>query len=193
MTNFATFRNHKPLGKLLYTLAAPRAKLFTGKVTPYLNPKDKILDIGAGICDIDKLLMDADFQITPLDIKNLSLNDISPILYDGKRMPFQDKSFDVALLLTVLHHTADPEHVLREARRVAQKIIIIEDIFSTPHHRRLTLFMDSLLNFEFVGHPHSNKTDAEWRALFKDEDMHLSATDGFHSFVVMKHQLYCVE
>jgi ubiquinone/menaquinone biosynthesis C-methylase UbiE len=39
--------------------------------------------------------------------------DTKPVLYDGKKMPFKDNVFDAALLITVLHHTPDPESIVR--------------------------------------------------------------------------------
>jgi hypothetical protein len=44
----------------------------------------------------------------------------------------------------------------------------MEDIYTTQFHKYLTFFMDSVTNFEFFGHPHTNKTDKEWRIEFKN-------------------------
>jgi len=70
-------------------------------------------------------------------------------LYDGKKIPYDDDSFDVALLITVLHHTPHPEKILQEAQRVAKKIVLVEDVYSTVFHKYVTYFFDSLVNFEF--------------------------------------------
>ncbi len=139
------------------------------KIEPYLKKTDRILDIGTGGAHVAKALKDAGYAITPLDIKNKSyFEDVQPILYDGKIMPFQDDSFDVSLLLTVLHHTKDPVAILTEAKRVSKRIIVMEDIHSGLIQKYLTFAMDSALNREFFGHPHSNKTEAEWEAVFYD-------------------------
>ncbi|MCH2440074.1 MAG: class I SAM-dependent methyltransferase [Candidatus Poseidoniia archaeon] len=42
---------------------------------------------------------------------------LDPVIFDGKQIPFEDDAFDLAIVLTVLHHTSNPEEVLREAMR----------------------------------------------------------------------------
>ncbi len=76
-----------------------------------------------------------------------------PVIYDGPKLPWPDNHFDAVLLLTVLHHVADPESVLREACRVGGRIIIIEDVYATRAQKRLTFLLDSLFNLDFRGHP----------------------------------------
>ncbi len=153
------------------------------------------MDIGAGTCNLAELLLEEQqCQITVMDVKNHSrVPGIEPILYDGRTIPFADDSFDVALLITVLHHTPDPAHLIREARRVARRIIIVEDIYTSTPHKYATFFMDSLFNYEFIGHPHSNKDDAGWRALFDELRLRLVDTFSNPSFLVFKHGYYFLE
>lgn len=70
------------------------------------------------------------------------------------------------MLLTVLHHAEEPEKLVSEAKRVAKKVVIVEDIYDNVFQKYLTFFADSLVNLEFFQHPHNNKTDIEWRNLF---------------------------
>ena len=70
------------------------------------------------------------------------------------------------LLGLSLHHTLDPERVLGETARVARRIIVMEDIVKNRAHQFATWGMDSLLNLEFSGQPHHNKSDEGWRNLF---------------------------
>ncbi len=144
------------------------------RIKPYLNQDDKILDLGAGKCALSWFLQQNNYQVTAVDVQNLSLcPEIEPIIYDGKKLPFVDDSFDVGLLLTVLHHTPKPKAVLEEIKRVCKEIIIIEDVYYNPVQKYLTYFTDSLFNFEFIGHPHSNKTDKEWQKVFKELNLNL--------------------
>lgn len=154
----------------------------------------KILDIGAGTCHVTKLLRQQKYHVVPLDIRNLSLiKDTQPVIYNGKEFPFSQNSFDTALMICMLHHTPDPEWIIREAIRVASRIIIIEDVIKNRFHRYLTYAWDSFLNFEFFGHPHQNKTDHNWIALFEDLGLKLVAKSEKQSALFMWHVTYILE
>lgn len=181
--------------KLTYPIYRFRAKTFmVDKILPFLDKKDKIIDIGSGSCSICEILSENGFDITPLDIKNSSVvESIKPIIYGGKKIPFPDKSFDVSLIITVLHHTQNPEKLLKEAKRVSKKIIIIEDIYSNIFQKYFTYFLDSLVNFEFRGHPHSNKTDKGWKAAFKKLKLKITDTRIDYCFPAFKIVMYVLE
>ena len=141
---------------------------------PYLNEDDHILDIGSGNGLVAHTLREAGYEVTPLDVADLSYEEnVKPVVYDGRKMPFEDATFDVALLLTVLHHIDEPDAVLREACRVAQRVIIIEDIYENKWQKKLTFAMDSLVNWGYAECPHTNKDDAEWRNTFREMKMNL--------------------
>ncbi|MEL6338699.1 MAG: class I SAM-dependent methyltransferase [Myxococcota bacterium] len=138
------------------------------RIASYLNSDDRILDVGTGYGLVsDGLVAEHGFTVERCDVVDEQLADgPRPTLFDGRRLPYESDSYDVAMLLTVLHHVHDPEALLSEARRVARRLLIIEDVYSGPLQRRLTYAADSLFNFEFGNHPHSNRTDPEWRACF---------------------------
>jgi len=143
-------------------------------IGPCLKKKDKIIDIGSGPCIMAKRLLENGHSLTPVDVKDLSFyKDIEPIIYNGKKLPFKNDSFDVALLIAVLHHTPDPIKIIKEAKRVAKRIIIVEDVYENTFQKLLTFGVDSLINLEFFGHPHSNKNDEEWLKVFKDLNLKL--------------------
>jgi len=48
------------------------------------------------------------------------------LVADGHRLPFRDNSFDVVLLGGVLHHDDRPEGMLKEALRVASRMVVLE-------------------------------------------------------------------
>ncbi len=116
-----------------------------------------------------EVLNENKYNVIPVDIKNLSfIEEIKPIIYDGKSMPFRDKTFDMSIILTVLHHTNQQNQVLKEAMRVTRKkILIIEDIYNNKIDKFITQVLDSIINLEIRGHPHSNRTDSEWKEYFK--------------------------
>ncbi|MEO0786429.1 MAG: class I SAM-dependent methyltransferase [Pseudomonadota bacterium] len=142
--------------------------------SPFIAPADRLIEIGSGPGSVLAVLEERGLSATPLDIADSSFNDcFRPTLYDGKRMPFEDRAFDAALLLTMLHHTPDPDAILREAARIARRLIIVEDVYSGPLQRYLTYCADSLINLEVFGHPHTNRDDAGWRATFDTHGLKL--------------------
>ncbi len=151
-----------------------RDRFLANLIFPYLENRDKVLDIGCGLGRITKMIKDKGCKTTPLDIRDLSIvEDISPLIYNGKKIPFADKSFDVSLIVTVLHHTPNPEAILKEAKRVSKKIVVIEDIYENKLQKYFTFLNDSVLNLEFSGHPHSNMNDLEWKKTFKKLNLKL--------------------
>lgn len=152
--------------RLLLT-TAQRLRYIAGLLEGWIAPGSSVLDIGTGEGFVARWLKDAGHQVIPLDVRDRArARGIRPLLYDGEHIPFGARRFDYALLSTVLHHTPAPEALLREAARVARRVIIIEDIYTTPLGRMWTSFACSLANMQFAGHPHSTKNDAGWRETF---------------------------
>lgn len=163
-----------------------RSQEITERILPYLKEAKSILDVGSGSCHIANSLLNKGYSVVALDISNESyIEDLSPILYSGSHIPFENKSFDTAIIITVLHHTKNPEQIVQEASRVATEIVIIEDVIRNKFHKYITWFLDSLLNLEFLGHPHSNKTDSEWRDVFNNLDLEILNTQHKWSFIFM--------
>ena len=186
-------RSIPPLRRTAYHLCTWRSKTLLDTVCDLVPSDDHILDIGSGMCVITEALQQQGRRVTPLDVADLSFTPaIRPILYDGMSMPFDDDSFDTALLITVLHHTPHPEAVIQEAARVARKILIVEDIYSTTAGKYFTFAADSLLNLEFTGHPRTNKRDDEWRALFESLGLHLTDARYNRALGLFTHGTYFV-
>ena len=91
-----------------------------------------------------------DILIDGIDV-HLGADAASPVkAFDGKSVPFGNGSFDIVMLVDVLHHTEDPMNLLREAVRVARLAIVIKD------HLLQGVFAYSILRFmDWVGNaPH---------------------------------------
>lgn len=145
-----------------------RAGLKVNRLKGWLSLDEQVLDIGTGNGGVAYKLYKRGVDVTTIDIKNRSsITLIQPVIYDGDHIPFSDDAFQTVMLLTVLHHAHEPETILREGKRVGSRLIVMEDIYSNKLQQKLTYWMDSLVNLEFRGHPHTNKTDQEWRALFQ--------------------------
>ena len=146
-----------------------RAEEFVKIFENHLDPQSLILDIGGGWGYYSEPLEKRGHAYVVLDVIRPALQHAPVILYGGEgRMPFPDKSFDVSLLITVLHHTPDPEYILREAIRVTRnKIIVIEDLYRHELGRFWTKLRDQLYNFEFIGHPANFHAAEEWKKVFQ--------------------------
>ncbi len=95
----------------------------------------KVLEVGAGDGSILKLLSDNKFAeelhaveisesgITQINEKNIELLKSSQ-LFDGYKLPFEDKSFDLVILSHVLEHVEHERILLREIHRVAKNLVI---------------------------------------------------------------------
>ena len=175
-------------------MAFYKAEKIVKQIEPYLNKHYKILDIGSGLCTVCEILRIKGYQTTPLDVQDLSFVDgIKPILYDGDKIPFNENEFDISLISTVLHHISHPKKILREAKRVSKKIIVVEDIYYNVLHRYLTYFFDSLSNWEFIGHPHKNKNDKGWKQTFKNLGLKLIEAKYERIFLIFELASYHLE
>ncbi len=130
----------------------------------------KLLDIGAGTGHVAALLQKPERTVVACDIMDLLMLPLPYVLCDGRQLPFLNDSFDAALLVTVLHHVPKPDHprFLNEVVRVLKpggKLVLMEDTYHRAVERETTKFFDSVMNGEFAGHPHANRTLAEWMAL----------------------------
>jgi ubiquinone/menaquinone biosynthesis C-methylase UbiE len=164
------------------------------RILPHLQKSQRILDVGSGFGMVSKLLMAQGFDVVGLDVKDHSLPDEQPpIIYDGKRMPFPNKAFDTCLVLTVLHHISSPEIILAEAKRVASQIIVIEDVYRNQLQKYLTFFFDSLFNWEFRNHPHTNKTHHQWLLTFKQLDLRVVYFSSHRFLFFFRQNTYVIE
>ena len=153
------------IGPLIFAAWRADARRKYRWIRDWVSPQDTIVEIGSGPGSVLSVLRDHGLTVEGLDISDSSFNEaLRPALYHGEYMPYPDDHFDTALLLTMLHHTKDPDLILREARRIARRLIIIEDVYDGVLQRRLTKITDSITNLEFFGHPHTNRTDEMWLA-----------------------------
>lgn len=133
----------------------------------WISPEDRWLDIGSGPGSFLSVSRENGHNVQGLDVRPVHYRDeLRAHIYDGVVMPYEDKSYEGAFLLTMLHHTPDPELILHEAARTARRLIIIEDVYDNRLGEIYTKLTDKVTNLEFRGHPHTNRTDAEWKDTF---------------------------
>jgi SAM-dependent methyltransferase len=143
------------------------------------------LDIGCGIgYALDVLEEDfgcvpygCDVVTPPVDIERFAL-------FDGRILPFHDKSFDVAFLIFVLHHADDPSELLREASRVARRaVIVVEDTPNTGLERRWgSMHVHSFKTRHSIPWHGRVRDDREWRQIFQFMGMSVQHSERLGRF-----------
>jgi len=153
------------------TLRNRRLNKFTEILTPYMPENAVILDLGCGNGDLAAHLQKnkKGLQFVGLEIKPREDAAIPIMAYDGTMIPYEDNHFDYVMLVTVLHHTDDYLPLLKEAKRVAKKGIIIADHQYKNKLEWLTLaFIDWPGNVPFgVYTPFNFKTRSDWQELYR--------------------------
>lgn len=186
-------RNLGPIKRAIYSGWYWDAQNKIDRIQPILNRSGKIADIGSGYGTVTDLLQNQGYDIVPVDVEDHSIReDLKPICYDGSVLPFSDDKFDQTLLLTVLHHTKKPEAILAEAARVSREIIVIEDVYRNKVQQYLTYFADSVFNFEFIGHPHTNKTREGWSAVCEELGLKMKVIRSDRFLLFFRQETYLI-
>jgi SAM-dependent methyltransferase len=134
-----------------------------GDVIP---PAASILDVGSGLGHVAEALRGCGHPVVTADPRYRPLRPRDHVRASAVALPFADRTFEVVLLAFTLHHMDPALHAaaLAEAARVARRrVVLLEDTFESDLERRRGSVIDSLLNAEFRGHPHGNRTAADWR------------------------------
>lgn len=126
----------------------------------------RVLDVGCGDGLIAAVLLSKrpDLTIRGIDVLPRDSSHIPVEMFDGRSFPFDRESFDVVMFSDVLHHTEDPAILLKEARRVAGRNVLIKDHYrkGIAAHTRLR-FMDWVGNARFgVALPYNYWTERQW-------------------------------
>jgi len=157
----------------------------------FLNKQEHqtILDVGAGHGAFSKRLHDDGFTVSACDLNH------DYFLFDTiefrkaditSKLPYEDNSFDVVLIIEVMEHIHDHLTLFRECNRVLKKSGIM--FFSTPN----IISLKSRVRFLFTGFfytfkplDHSNNDGLQHiSSLTIDQYSNLSVATGFSSFVI---------
>ncbi|HEX2026097.1 MAG TPA: class I SAM-dependent methyltransferase [Actinomycetota bacterium] len=146
-----------------------------GRVAPHLEPGTTLLDLGSGTGRISRWLAERrGIRPTLADVADFG-NRVGGFPYvrlaDPLRLPFADRSFDVVMMLFVLHHLErweDQERLLGEAARVARRrLVLIEDTPTSALDRAFNVAWDWVLNLRHGVHtPFTFRTVDGWKAVF---------------------------
>ena len=146
-----------------------RAEDLTALFGDFIPLRSRVLDIGGGWgFYVDPLKRSRNCEVTVLDVVQPGFQKAPVVTYEGERIPFPDQSFDISLLITMLHHVPFPEKVLAEAKRVTRRfVIVVEDLYRNAAGRLWAILRDTFYNFEFVGHPRNFRRKEEWLQCFR--------------------------
>jgi len=154
-----------------------RAGVLAQRLAELIPPGIQLLDVGCGDGLITQLIAKArpDITVRGLDVLERDHSYIPVKFFDGEVIPYGDATFDGVMFVDVLHHTQDPMVLLREAARVARKIIVIKDHLLDGLLAGLTLrFMDKVGNARhFVSLPYNYWSHQRWLEAFQTLDLQI--------------------
>jgi SAM-dependent methyltransferase len=106
-----------------------RVRVLAKHVAALLPPSARVLDVGCGDGFLAAQILRSrpDVSIHGIDVLVRESTAIPVERFDGLHFPAGDGTYDGVMFVDVLHHTDDQVALLREARRVTRRQVIIKD------------------------------------------------------------------
>ena len=106
-----------------------RVEVLSTILSELIPDQSTVLDIGCGDGSVGCLIHEKEPSITVqgLEVRPRPNCRIEYQVFDGKKMPYGDCSFDVCMFVDVLHHAEEIESLLNEGCRVSRGWIVIKD------------------------------------------------------------------
>ena len=118
MTAWLRSRFHRSMSR--------RATHLVRRLSPHLSEGATVLDLGSGTGhNAEALRALTGSRCFEADTVDFHVVGPGPVLFDGVRLPLEDRSVDICLLAFVLNYADDPESLLREAARVASQGVLL--------------------------------------------------------------------
>jgi SAM-dependent methyltransferase len=90
-----------------------------------------VIDVGSGDGYLGAVLQTyrPGTRVTGVEthVRALTRPGFEPVVFDGRHLPFADRTFDVAILSNVLHHADDQAALFVETCRVTRRRVIVKD------------------------------------------------------------------
>lgn len=152
------------------TAKGRRARVLAAHASRLIETSGTVLDVGCGDGAIAALLQRSRPDLTVSGVDTLVRPDCAiPVTpFDGRTLPFEDRSFRTVMLFDVLHHADDADRLLAECARVAAEAIVLKDHLADGWGSAALLrYMDRVGNERHgVASPGNYLTRAEWTSAF---------------------------
>ncbi len=149
-------------------MSDPRASAIVETFASAIEPNRRILDIGAGKGLLaEEMTRRFNARVTLMDVAKYNQSALPLTVCDSRTLAFADNSFDYALLSFVLHHSPNPDQMMREALRVARHVIVIENDVRGTLRGWLTQALDSWPAIQYGTPPcYFTRSRERWLAWF---------------------------
>ena len=116
-------------------------------VTEYIQPGDKVLDVGFGLGYGFKIMAEKVAELSGIEIDQKAVANVQTLVsetieicearhYDGTFIPYRNKSFDVVTCIDVLEHVPDYLGLIKEMVRVSRRITLLSTPYRRPEYTR---------------------------------------------------------
>lgn len=159
-----------------------RTDVLAARVAALIPADASALDVGTGDGLIARKILDRrpDVSLRALEVLVRPDQHVAVEPFDGETLPFPDESFDVVLLVDVLHHATDPWALLGEATRVSRGLMVVKDVMAEGVLARETLHaMERIANTSHgISIPYTFPRRREWDFELNRLDLTVESWNG---------------
>jgi ubiquinone/menaquinone biosynthesis C-methylase UbiE len=163
-------------------VASRRVRVLGSHLARRIEPGSRVLDVGCGDGALDAWLAREvpGIEIRGVDVVVRPASHVPVEPFDGRQLPFPELSFDIVMMVDVLHHAEDPLALLRESARVARRGVLLKD-----HNREGFLAFPTLCLMDIVGNAYRGALHrfrywnaAQWREAFSNAGLIVESREG---------------
>ncbi|MEA2090618.1 MAG: class I SAM-dependent methyltransferase [Thermoproteota archaeon] len=164
----------------------------------FLKGSNEILDVGSRYGRLAyRIEKETGKHFIGVDVHPQSRAFIPIVKCDGARLPFENNSFDCVIIIDVLHHDSNPNNIIKEAKRVTKKYILIKDHYwKNKFDLKLLKTFDYISNFPYgISLPYNYIQTERWNKLFEQNNLKVVIMKKFRYslFDLCKHVIFKLE